>query len=497
VRESLRVAVEHGVLVTAEDRFRFRHALLAEAINSALLPGEREELHARLADELSRGEPPAAAAELAPHWAAAGRAREALVASLDAAREAEAVFGLPEALSHLERALRMWAAVPDAPELVGFDLAELSSRAAELGILTGAAPRAVELGTQAVALVGDSDAVRAGLLHARVGRSLLLAGRRDAALAAFERAVELVPADPPSAERANVLAAFGHVLMLSWRHGQSRAICEQALTLARAVGAGAAERRALVVLGVDLAYLGRSDEGLATLWEALRAAEEGGGPEDLMRAYTCLTDALTMLGRARESARLAAKAVEIMRRYGIEHGPLAANQVEALVAAGEWEEADGVSAVALRANTANWPHYALGSRAEIEVGRGEFAAARTHLEAALPSVREDVRGFFYHDPVIIELALWEGRFADADEAVGEALARAHATDAALYRVRFCAQGLRAQAELAARSRSRDDEDALREHIDRARTLLDTARGCGGAGGVRDAERRRVAPARRG
>ena len=77
VRESLRRAVEHGVLVPdqATGSFRFRHALLAEAIYATLLPGEREELHARLADELARGEPPASAAELAPHWAAAGRSR--------------------------------------------------------------------------------------------------------------------------------------------------------------------------------------------------------------------------------------------------------------------------------------------------------------------------------------------------------------------------------------------------------------------------------------
>ena len=34
--------------------FRFRHALLAEAIYATILPGEREELHARLAEELAR-----------------------------------------------------------------------------------------------------------------------------------------------------------------------------------------------------------------------------------------------------------------------------------------------------------------------------------------------------------------------------------------------------------------------------------------------------------
>jgi DNA-binding CsgD family transcriptional regulator len=105
VRESLRRAVEHGVLVAvqASGSFRFRHALLAEAVYATILPGEREELHARLAQELARRSG-ATAAELAPHWAAAGRSAEALAASVEAARQAEAVFGLAEALAHLERA---------------------------------------------------------------------------------------------------------------------------------------------------------------------------------------------------------------------------------------------------------------------------------------------------------------------------------------------------------------------------------------------------------
>src|SRR6266700_7733446 len=115
VRGSLRQAVEHGVLVAdqAAGTFRFRHPLLAEAVYSTILPGEREELHARLAEELSRTAS-ASPAELAPHWAAAGRAAEALTASVEAARQAEAVFGLAEAVAHLERALALWPAVPDA-----------------------------------------------------------------------------------------------------------------------------------------------------------------------------------------------------------------------------------------------------------------------------------------------------------------------------------------------------------------------------------------------
>ena len=181
VRESLRQAVEHGVLVAeqATGSFRFRHALLAEAIYATILPGEREELHARLAEELARSAA-AAPAELAPHWAAAGRSAEALAASVEAARQAEAVFGLAEALAHLERALALWDAVPDA--------AELARARPRRALLVGGrarrarrvpAPRAVELARRAIELVGDGDPPRAARLHVRLGATCTTAaGRR-------------------------------------------------------------------------------------------------------------------------------------------------------------------------------------------------------------------------------------------------------------------------------------------------------------------------------
>jgi predicted ATPase len=396
VRESLRRAVEHGVLVAdqAAGSFRFRHALLAEAVYATVLPGEREELHARLGEELARAA--AAPAELAPHWAAAGRSVEALAASVQAARQAEAVFGLAEALAHLERALAPWQAVPDAAELVRLDLAELCSWAAELASQTGAAPRAVELTRRAIELVDTSDPVRAALLHERLGRYLNESGGTNAGLAAFERAVELVPAQPPSPERAYALGSLAAGLMLAWRHAESSRIAEQALALARGVGAREAEVRALTVLGVDLAYLGRAEEGLAHLRHALRLAEEVGDHWGLDRVYLNFSDVLTMLGRPRESARLGQAGLEVMRRYGIDSPLLVSNQVEALLAVGDWDQADRLSAAALRGLTSSFPYAPLIIRAGVEVGRGDFDSARAHLEAA-SALRGDEWHYLLYD----------------------------------------------------------------------------------------------------
>jgi DNA-binding CsgD family transcriptional regulator/tetratricopeptide (TPR) repeat protein len=476
VRESLRAAVEHGVLVTdqATGSFRFRHALLAEAIYSTILPGEREELHGRLAEELTRSAA-AAPAELAPHWAAAGRTVEALAASVEAAREAEAVFGLAEARAHAERAVALWDAVPEAAEVVHMDLAELCSWAAELAGQTGAAPRAVELGRRAIELVGDRDPVRAALLYQNLARYEHASGHGgDAALAASKRAVELVPAAPPSAERAQALAALGHALSLLWRHEESMPICEEALALARAVGDHPAELRALTLHGACLVYLGRGDEGLEELRLALELAEHAADPVALQRAYVYLSDLLMIVGRPRESARVAQQALEAMRPYGIENSTLVSNWIEALIAIGEWDEADRISAAALRAITASYPHQILFVRADLEVGRGDFEAARMHFEAALPNLSEDF-ALAWYDAFVTELALWEHRWADADEAVRDGLERARSRDTAQIRVRLCAQGVRTQAELAALARARRDADAVSDRVSRAGKLRAAAR----------------------
>jgi tetratricopeptide (TPR) repeat protein len=476
VRDSLRRAVEHGVLTADQDAgsFRFRHALLAEAMYATILPGEREELHAKLAAELARSGG-ASPAELAPHWEAAGRSSEALRASIDAAREAEAVFALAEAHAQLERALALWDAVPDAAELAGLDLAEVCSWAADVASQAGASPRAVELARRAIELVGESDRVGAALLHQHLGRYLFESGSGDVFLPEYERAVELLPRHPPSAERARALAALANGLHIVWRHDESLVVCGEALELARTTGARPAELQALIVLGSNLAYLGRADEGLARLRQALRLAEASADPQALNRVYVSLTDVLTMLGRPRESAQLGEAGLDALRCYGIEHTVLSANWIEALVAIGEWDTAESAGLEALRSITANYPHMPLMLRADIELGRGDFDDARAHLEASRATVHHEP-GLATYAGYAAELALWERRWADADDAVRDGIDRARAPWGAQIRVWLCAKGLRAQAELAALARDRRNTEALQDHLSRARSLRAAARG---------------------
>ncbi len=200
---ALRDAVEHDVLVAdqAASTFRFRHALFAEAVYGTLLPGEREVVHERLARTLTEAPGGAAAAEAAQHWAAAGRPVEALGASLRAAREAEAVSGLTEALRHVERVLELWDQVPTAEQLSGVALPSVLAWAAELAGQSG--QREHELHARVlVGVLGPGEARDVEAVAARLGVAIEAAA---ATLAALE-SEGLVERDADGSFRAAPLA---------------------------------------------------------------------------------------------------------------------------------------------------------------------------------------------------------------------------------------------------------------------------------------------------
>ncbi|HEY7590906.1 MAG TPA: AAA family ATPase [Candidatus Limnocylindrales bacterium] len=167
--------------------FHFRHALVAEVAAAGLLDSQRRAIHERFAEALAarpgrrdRGRA-GSAAEIAFHWAQAGRWPEAYRASIDAAAAAESVAAPAQALTQFERALAIADRLdppPDAPELIA--LAGRASRAAELA---GDLDRALELARH----VADHD--RAADLANRAARA-----RAEAALEAGEpeRALEVV-----------------------------------------------------------------------------------------------------------------------------------------------------------------------------------------------------------------------------------------------------------------------------------------------------------------
>jgi DNA-binding CsgD family transcriptional regulator/tetratricopeptide (TPR) repeat protein len=486
LHEALRQAVDHGILVAdqASATYRFRHALLAEAVYGTLIPGEREELHARLATALAADVDVGGAGEQAQHWALAGRPAEALAASVRAAREAEAAYGLSEALGDLERAVELWPRVPAADELTGADLPGLLAQAAELADLTGNGPAAARYVRRAIQLVEVEDAARAGLLYERLGSYLLPAGDRVAGLAACHRAVDLVPDLPATMARARVLTTLGNALMLSGRHAESVPACRAALATAQALGDGRPALRARGVLGIDLCYLGHPEHGLPHVFGARRLALDAGSARDRVHSYALVCEALMVVGRPADAAREAIEGVALARRLGVvpSFGALlSAYAAEGLLEIGDWARAEDLLDGALRPGLRFWSHYPRLLRAQLAMGRGDLAEAERHLEAGSHAVQEPTSATRYRR-LAAELALWRGQPDAALAAVEEGLAAADT--AIVHRVRYAALGLWAYAEQVVLAALRRDQATVDTARARADVLLaDAGRASGLAAAV--------------
>ena len=479
---ALREAVASQLLVTrpGQDGYDVRHALLREVIDADLLPGERARLHADLAQaltgrpELADGPPAVAAAELAAHWDAAGELERALPAAVEAGLAAERAYAFPEAQRHYERALELWARVPQAAELAPLDRITLLERAAQAAHLLDEHPRAVELVREALASVDlAADSARAGLLHERLGRYLWMS-LDEAALAAYQEAVRLVPAEPPSAERARVLAGYAQVLYLQARDAEGGRVAEEALAVARSVGARWEEGQALGLVGVKLADQGDLDGGLALLREARRIAEEQADVEGLAMAHVMMTWGTFEGGRLEEGLAAALDGAEATGRLGSPAWRDFLEQQAALFEfpLGRWEEADRHLRAVLERDRLTGPKgvHTRWQRARLDIARGDFAAARRWLQEAEQQAATASRAQFdaqFAGPLAIartELALWEGRDHDAFQASSEGLAALALTlpdegaDSILADSILFALGLAAAANKAERASARRATD---------------------------------------
>jgi DNA-binding CsgD family transcriptional regulator/tetratricopeptide (TPR) repeat protein len=469
---ALRAAVAQQLLVTrpGEDAYQFRHALLQEVVYTGLLPGERARLHAALAaaiaahPDLAGGTAATVAAELAHHWQAAGDLERALPAAIQAGLAAEKAYAFAEAQRLYERALQLWDRLRRAAELALIDRIALLERAAYTAHVTGDHRRAVELLGAALAGVdAAADPVRAGLLHEQLGHCLWMTFD-EACLRAYQEAVRLLPAEPPSAERASVLAGYAQVLGVLGRAQQSQRMAEEALVTARRAGSRRQEGRALASVGDALALLGDLEAGLAHLREARRIAEDQADLDGFGWACNQLAYLSARAGRLEEALAIALDGAQGSRRLGAPwwHGGLRAAAAWFAFQLGRWDQADQHYRPVLEWDLLSGPlevHTQL-MRARLDIARGDFAVARRWLQRAEELVARAGQTLFdalFAGPLAVaraELALWEDRDQDALQAVTEGLAAgARAGEQTRWPVLFTL-GLAAAANRAEQARVR-------------------------------------------
>ncbi len=481
LREAL---TRHLIVPAGETGYGFRHALVREAVYEELLQGERLDLHARFASvlavhpELASGSAASAASELAYHCHRAGDIPGALEASVRAGKESEDAYAFAGARRHYSRGLDLAEVAGGIPEHLGIDRLTLLKRAAECASLSGEIDAAITLIRQALDLVEDEDGTSAGMLYERLGRYLWISAEGEASLRAYREAARLVPPDPPTQERACVLAGEAQILMLTGHLLESRDRCEQAIEVAQKVGSAAQEAHALSTLGPAVAFLGDVEGGEEHLRKARALARAEGDPENLGRSYVNLASILSIGGRPTESLEVALEGERVMGEWGLASSFGTWMRGEAtfrLWELGRWDECRVLATEILERETGDYAALMHGILGHLDVACGSLATAKEHLAIARQA-SEGWQSLEFDVPVLVasaELAIWERRFADARKIVLEGLDLCSQADDAFYVASLCSIGMRAEAAWSAVPRE-EGEPGRAEVVTRLRAALDAA-----------------------
>ena len=494
LQAGLREALAEQVLLTdPETRFCFRHALLREALYDDLLPGERSELHQRLAGALEarvgqggEGELVRSAA-IAGHYAAAGDQPAALRTTVIAAAAAERARAHGEAADLLERALELWARVSPAERPAGLDHVELLLRAANGHWANANRPRSEDLLQQALReLDPDAEPARYAMLLSRLARTIWSLNRGAEAVAVGERALALLPPDDPDHLRPELRGWLARTRFLRGRFRPAADDAEIALAEATAVGNSLAEAEALNTLGMARVALGDAAGGIASLQRAIAVGRRIADIDSEITAYSNLADTYNVLGRTQTALATAREGLAAAsRRHVYSYSWMKLGVAEMAFDAGEWAEARAhldppasrLSGVVLIVRHVR--------EAEQELAMGALEAAVAALDAAEPLVlaSEEPQWIGLYGALRAEQCRRRRDLDGARAAVAEALDRLElCTDDVIRIARVSATGIAVEADRAQRARDLRERGVLRDALLRARIHLDRLEAAATEGG---------------
>ncbi len=437
---ALRPAVMANVLIASADGYSYRHALICEAVNGDLLPGEDERQHARYASAIdadpSLAGPGRAAIEAAHHWYWAGDAVRALSGAWRAVAQAAQSVAHAERLALLGRVLRLWDQVPDAAERTGTDRSGVLEQAMLTAELAGDHQRGLAFADAALAeLSPAAEPTRVAFILCKRSVFKKFLGRPDAG-DDRRAALALVPAEAPAdpggpspgwaATRAEILLEMAHFGVT----GRDRAYAEEALALARQSGAVGAEVNALLTLAIGATapsfQAAPGSKALALISQAHATAARSGHFQAALRAATLESYLLEAAGEHERSAEVARQGMREAEANGLTRALgtfLAINVAEPLFALGRWDESLEVAERALQLSPPVLHQSGLRMRqAFVALARGQVAAAAEALSAARQSLSDASYQDQYH-LTLAELAVRfrlaaDGPAAGLDEAIG-------------------------------------------------------------------------------
>jgi DNA-binding CsgD family transcriptional regulator/predicted ATPase len=479
--------IEHGFLVETADellvrpgrerRIRFRHELIAEAIADDLLPATRRRYHAALAAAGHGDTTPLAPAAALAHHLAAHQLPEAEQAALAAAAAAEAFDAGADTLAHYEKALSLYEIVRLEEGVPG--LTDLYTRAAEAAFAAGDPARAEAYSEAAAAALDDPhERLALGLVMEQLGRYRRASGDHEGSLAAYKRAVDLVPR-APTAARARVLAALAQFRMLEGVFSEAKRYAQEAVEVATAVGDEARPEllHATCTLAVAEAWGERPEPAVEILRKTRDEAAQLGRLDDLFRVYANLTTVLDLLGRREEAIAIAYEGIAEAEREGqatVYGNFLRANASESLYLMGRWQECRRLCLDALSWSPVGiWFLSPLLTLATVEVAMGAGESAGRLLGQVLLAVEtvQDPQFSVPAQQTAVAYALWQEDLVDARRAAERGWQRVSDTEDWLLMARMASTCLEVDAAIAQDAHRRRDFATLAAARERSLPVL--------------------------
>ncbi|HEX9855931.1 MAG TPA: AAA family ATPase [Acidimicrobiia bacterium] len=429
-RDAVDRATGSGVLRTGMQGLQFRHELARAAVEEAIPPVRRVELHRRMLGLL---EGSADHARLAHHAIHVGDGDLVLRHAPGAARQAMAMSSARQAVELFE------AAVAHAGLMDARDEIRLRSDYRVALYATDDQQGALEEAKKVLELsraVDDAELVGSAMMT--LAHAVWILGDNDTAVALGDEGLATLDPLPESPTFAQCLYQAATMAMLNREHERALAFAERCVIMARGVGATEIELRGVLTLGTIEVVTGDVAKGVALLEEALEQARSTG---DQRAELGCLS----MLGTGGGEARIYDRAIGWLERciegsvardedYGADYARSWLARIYCEL--GRWDEAVRCAElvdVESPARAAISPVTALGALGRVRVRRGDPGAEEALRRSLQIGESCALQHIWAPLCALAELHWLRGDDEAAATLLREPLARAMATDSSWAR----------------------------------------------------------------
>jgi class 3 adenylate cyclase/predicted ATPase len=456
--------------------YLFKHALVQDAAHGSLLRGDRQQLHARIAEALEAQSPDTVDSHpelFAQHYAEAGLAEKSAAWWGKAGRNSAARSAMMEAAAHFKRGLDQLALLPNNRERQQQELENYSALGPVMIAVKGYAASETGATYARARELWEMLGSPSQFLRIPYGQAVIEAarGQLKSALRLDEELLTLSRQRDDSNGLLLGLLSYGRDLLFSGEFPLSRPPLEEVLALYDPTLHHSLVRQAGIhphvnaqaALGVVLFCLGFPDQALALSYASIAEARRLAHPPSLASTLAWSTRLLSLGSDYNALGERAGELVAATAEQGFPHWAGPGNIFRGWVKVNDGDVLEGISlmqrgSTAYQATGTNtWMPHFVSLRAGAHVIAGQFDEAASLLDEALQMVERTEERWFEAELSRQkgQLLLRQGQSAAAEKLYRKALSIAVEQETKLWELRAAVSLARLRRDQGHHTEARD------------------------------------------